>query len=131
MKNLRRLAFLALAAAFLPALTRPDPPKEQPHGIPARVPWNTSRITGSPDPPHPYKVERAFPKLSFKNPLLLTRGPDGKRFFVGEHAGKLYSFRDEQNVARADLFLDLITELHSWDKAKVKGIEAVYALAFH
>src|SRR5437016_11285137 len=83
-------------------------------GIPARIPWTTSRVTGSPEPPHPFTIERAFPKLQFKNPLLMARA--GDRFFVGEHAGKIFSFRDAQNVPKADLFFDLTRELSSWDK---------------
>ena len=34
---------------------------------PARVPWTTSRLTGSPDPPLPFRLERAFPKIGFTN----------------------------------------------------------------
>jgi putative heme-binding domain-containing protein len=105
---------------------------EQPFGIPKRVPWPTSRITGSPDPPPPYRIERVFPKLTFKNPLLITGAPGSNRFFVGEHAGKLYSFPIDPAAAKADLFLDLTTELKSWDAAgKVKGVGAVYGLTFH
>jgi putative heme-binding domain-containing protein len=121
------LCALALLVSFRPASA--DPPKaERAYGIPQRVPWTTSRVTGSPEPPHPYTIERAFPKLQFKNPLLMARA--GDRFFVGEHAGKIFSFPDDQNAAKADLFLDLTTELR-WDKARFKNIDAVYGLAFH
>src|ERR1700682_947164 len=51
------------------------PAKNATHGIAQRTPWTTSRLTGSPEPPHPYKIERVFPKLTFKNPLLLTMAP--------------------------------------------------------
>jgi putative heme-binding domain-containing protein len=105
---------------------------ERPYGIDKRVPWTTSRVTGSPEPPPPYRIERVFPKLAFKNPLLISSAPGTDRLFVGEHLGKLYSFRPDPAPDRADLFLDLTTELHSWDKAgKVKGVGAVYGLAFH
>src|SRR5216683_1810516 len=101
-------------------------------GISKRVPWTTSRLTGSPDPPPPYKIVRAFPKLTFKNPLLLTNAPGTERLFIGEQVGKLYSFPNDPAVGKADLFLDLTTEIHSWDpKGKVKGVEAVYGLTFH
>jgi putative heme-binding domain-containing protein len=121
------LCALALLPPFRPAAA--DPPKaERAYGIPQRVPWTTSRVTGSPEPPHPYTIERAFPKLQFKNPLLMARA--GDRFFVGEHAGKIFSFPDDQNAAKADLFLDLTTELR-WDKSRFKNIDAVYGLAFH
>jgi putative heme-binding domain-containing protein len=120
-----------LAVGFLGS--RPaDPPKaERPFGIAERVPWTTSRVTGSPEPPPPYRIERAFPKLTFKNPLLITNAPGTERLFVGEHAGKLYSFPQDADVAKPDLFLDLTTELHSWDKDTVRGLDAVYGLAFH
>jgi putative heme-binding domain-containing protein len=156
--------FLLLAVLVGFSLARPRPgwtqapngsgsnhPAARPYGIEKRVAWTTSRITGSPEPPYPYRVERVFPKLSFKNPLLITNPPGTERLFVGEQAGKLYSFprnpprgakkgtvplrREGQSPfspEKADLFLDLTTELKSWDKAgKVKGIDALYGLAFH
>jgi putative heme-binding domain-containing protein len=96
-----------------------------------RVPWTTSRIKGSPEPPHPYKIERAFAKLTFKNPLLLTMPPGGKRFFVGEQAGKIYSFPNDPECSKADLSLDVAKDLEGWDKAKVRGLDALYGLVFH
>src|SRR5437667_2332463 len=85
--------------------------EDKPFGISKRVPWTTSRLTGSPDPPPPYKIVRAFPKLTFKNPLLLRNAPGTERLFIGEQAGKLYSFPNNQGVAKADLFFDLTTEI--------------------
>jgi uncharacterized repeat protein (TIGR03806 family) len=103
-----------------------------PYGIDKRVAWATSRISGSPEPPLPYRIERVFPKLAFKNPLLIANAPGTDRLFVGEQAGKLYSFPKDPARDKPDMFLDLTAELHSWDKAgKVKGVEAVYGLAFH
>src|ERR1700752_3336905 len=100
--------------------------------IPRGTPGKASRIQGTPDPPHPYRVERAFPKLTFKNPLLLTRAPGTDRLFLAEQAGKIFSFRNDDRCEKADLFFDLTKEIHSWDpKGKVKGIDAVYGLAFH
>src|SRR5207244_9227447 len=60
-----------------------------------------------------------------------TSAPGTDRLFVGEQAGKLYSFPKDQSCARPDLFLDLTTELHGWDKAKVRGVGALYGLTFH
>src|SRR5262249_47255915 len=106
--------------------------EERPFGIAERKPWTTSRITGSPEPPHPYRLERFFPKLTFKNPVLMVLAPGGDRFFVVEQAGKMFSFRNDPNVAKADLFADLPAQLHSWDKAgKVEGVGDTYALVFH
>ncbi|HZY84688.1 MAG TPA: PQQ-dependent sugar dehydrogenase, partial [Gemmataceae bacterium] len=124
-------ALLTLPAA-LALRSAPPEGRDRPHGIKERVPWTTSRVSGSPDPPPPYRVERVFPKLTFKNPTLITSAPGTDRLFVGEQAGKLYSFRPAPEPAKADLFLDLTTELKSWDtKGKVRGIDAVYGLTFH
>ncbi|HJT75787.1 MAG TPA: PQQ-dependent sugar dehydrogenase, partial [Gemmataceae bacterium] len=53
-------------------------------------------------------------------------------FFVGEQSGKIYSFHNDESVSKPDLFLDLPRDVHSWDpKGKVKGVGALYGLAFH
>ncbi len=102
------------------------------HGLTKRVPWITSRVVGSPDPPHPYRIERAFPKLTFRNPLLLARPPVGDRLFVGEQFGKIFSFRDDPNTVKADLFIDLKQGIPGWDpKDKSRIFDALYGLAFH
>ena len=72
----------------------------RPFAIDKRVPWTTSRITGTPEPPPPYRIARAFPKLSFKNPLLMVRNPGSGRFFIGEQAGKIYSKEDLDEVLK-------------------------------
>src|SRR5262245_53565220 len=130
---------LALAAARVGgfaarvAVSAGQPPQAKEAG-PAqavRVPWTTSRVKGSPDPPPPFKVVRAFPNLKFAHPLLMARPPGSNRLFVGEHAGVLYSFVDRPD-ARAELFCDLrkeIRTLHLLPDAR--EVEAVYGLAFH
>jgi putative heme-binding domain-containing protein len=135
---MKRIALLVAGSlgAILVALHASAQPKkdvsaERPFGIDRRTPWTTSRVAGSPEPPHPYRIERVFPKLRFKNPLLLTRAPGTDRMFVAEHQGKMFSFPKDPNCARADLFFDPLTELHSWDKSKVKNVDTVYGLAFH
>jgi putative heme-binding domain-containing protein len=103
----------------------PEPAK------PARTPWTTSRLVGSPDPPPPFKVVRAFPNLKFEHPLLMARTPGIDRLFVGEQAGVLYSFLDKAD-AKADLFFDLRKEIKTLKlNPQAKEIEAVYGLVFH
>ncbi len=112
-------------AASPPGRTEAEPDK------PVRTPWTTSRVVGSPDPPPPFKVVRAFPKLKFEHPVLLARCPGSNRLFVGEQAGVLYSFADDPD-ARADLFLDLRKELKTIHLLPgAQEVEAVYGLAFH
>jgi putative heme-binding domain-containing protein len=96
-----------------------------------RPPWTTSRVTGSPDPPPPFKVVRVFPKLKFQHPLLLARCPGSDRLFVGEQDGVLYSFPNRPD-ATADLFCDLRKEIKTIPLLPgAKEIEAVYGLTFH
>lgn len=116
-----------LVAAVVASAAEPSPPTADR----ARIPWTTSRVIGSPDPPPPFKVVRAFPNLKFEHPLLLARCPGSDRLFLGEQAGVLYSFANKQD-AKAELFFDLrkeISTIHLHPQAK--GVEAVYGLAFH
>ncbi len=96
---------------------------ERPYGLAKRVPWTTSRITGSPEPPPPYQIERVFSKLQFKNPVVLTKAPNCERLFLAELRGKVYSFAADPACEQADLFADLAKD--------IKGLRRVYGLAFH
>ncbi len=114
-----------IVARFVPAAAEPEPAK------PVRTPWKASRVVGSPDPPAPFKVVRAFPNLKFEHPLLLARAPGSDRLFVGEQAGVLYSFVDKPD-AKAELFFDLRKEIKTVNKLPgAKEVEAVYGLTFH
>ncbi len=98
---------------------------------PSRIAWTTSRVVGTPDPPPPYRVVRAFPNLKFDHPLLMTRFPEGDRLLVGEENGVVYSFANRPD-AKAEVFCDFpkeIKTLHLLPEAK--AVDRVYALAFH
>src|SRR5687767_3859054 len=56
-----------------------------------RIPWTTSKITGSPSPPAPYLAERVFPSLTFDQPGEMVVFPDGKRFGLVEVKGKIFT----------------------------------------
>ncbi len=127
---------LALIAAFLALLTGgagwlASSAGQAPPAKAGRPAWTTSRVQGSPEPPPPFKVVRAFPNLKFNHPLLLARPPVGDRLFVGEQDGVLYSFVDRPD-ARAELFLDLRKEIKTVAMHPgAREVEAVYGLAFH
>jgi uncharacterized repeat protein (TIGR03806 family) len=122
---MRSLTVLAasVAGVLLAVLyqTRAAPEEKKagakPVGIDRRVPWTTSRVKGSPEPPAPYRPEVAFPRLRFSEPLDLVSVPGGNRLAVAERQGKLYTFVNDRDAGRADLLLD------------VK--KTVYALTFH
>ncbi|MBP87715.1 MAG: hypothetical protein CMJ64_13495 [Planctomycetaceae bacterium] len=88
-----------------------------------RVPWTTSRIIGVPDPPPPYKVEPAFPKLQFSKLVCITNAPGTQRLFVAEQGGKILSFVNDANCEQSDLFADV--------KAAQLKLGSIYGLAFH
>ena len=95
------LAFAAADAAEPSAAVR------RPHGLEKRVPWTTSRVIGSPEPPPPYRTARAFPRLSFNEPLDLAAAPGTDRLWVAERKGRVLSFVNRADVERADVALDL------------------------
>ncbi len=88
-----------------------------------RVPWTSSRIVGSPEPPLPYVAQRAFPNLKFNMCLDIVAAPGSERLFVVEQGGKVFSFPDDQAVTSADLVIDFAKE--------IPGVREVYSLAFH
>ncbi len=120
------LAVLALAlptAAAEESAAKDANSNDVPFGLSQRIPWTTSRITGSPEPPKPYLVERVFPELTFENPVELTPAPGSDRLFVLELRGKIYSFPNRNDVDKADLVVDLHESI---DKAG-----NFYGLEFH
>jgi putative heme-binding domain-containing protein len=129
------VALLALVGGFVAWLARsaaqPPPAKQATPAKAVRVPWTTSHVVGSPDPPPPFQVVRAFPNLKFTHPLLMARPPGSDRLFVGEQEGVLYSFKDRPD-ARAELFFDLRKEIKTMHLLPdAKEVEAVYGLVFH
>lgn len=88
----------------------------------ARVPWTTSRINGLPGPPEPYQLERAFPSLTFKNPVEMVWSPVLKKFAVLELGGKVFAFADDQKTAKPELMIDL---------ASTAKANRAYGLVFH
>jgi uncharacterized repeat protein (TIGR03806 family) len=101
--------------------------QRKPFGLDKRVPWTTSKVKGSPEPPPPYRTERAFPKLKFDEPLDLTYAPGTNRLFVAERWGKIYSFVNRQDVAKADLAL----HLQGKDEAGKPRKQVIYAFTIH
>ncbi len=79
----------------------------QKSGLDKRVPWTTSQVIGSPEPPPPYKTERVFARLKFFEPLDIGQPAGTDRLFVAERKGKVFSFENKAGVEQADLVVDL------------------------
>src|SRR5882724_11693455 len=98
-------------------------------GLEKRVPWTTSRVIGSPEPPPPYTTQLAFPKLpKFEEPLDLTYAPGTKRLFVAGRWGKIWSFVNKKDVDKADLVLEF---KGARDSRGMPMKQVIYALTFH
>ncbi len=82
-----------------------------------RVPWTTSRVTGSPDPPKEYHVQRVYPKLQFDQPVELMSLAETGKMMLLEVGGKLYTFDDDPECAKADLAIDLSPLIDGFQRA--------------
>src|SRR4051794_25989425 len=72
-----------------------------------RPPWTASHVHGSPEPPAPYKIVPAFPRLKFELPTSLEVIPGTNRMLVTERAGRILSFANSVDAPNADLVVDL------------------------
>src|SRR5687768_12206549 len=123
------LGAVLLVTGSLVSLAQPDNLKTQVSNtgrastLEKRSAWTSSRITGSPEPPSPYRTERIFPKLKWVEPLEMVALPGSDRFVLAEHAGKIYSFPNDPNCESADVFADM--------KQWKPEIQEVYSVTFH
>src|SRR6058998_2453053 len=98
-------------------------------GLEKRVPWTTSKVIGSPEPPPPYRTEPAFPKLpAFEEPLDLTYAPGSNRLFVAGRWGKIWSFVNKRDIDKADLALEF---KGAKDSKGQPMKQVIYAITFH
>ena len=92
-----------------------------------RVPWTSSRVVGSPDPPKPYHVQPAYPHLSFDQPVeLMPLGDTGKMMLL-EVGGKLYTFDDDPECRHADLAIDVQPLIGNFRRAFGFGVHPDFA----
>ena len=105
---------------------------DRPYGIETRIAWSASRVHGSPEPPLPFQTRRAFPQLTFHNPLDIAFAPGSNRVFVAEQFGRIYSFPNDEGASKADLCADLPSQVKGLDKVPFSsGVGAVYGITFH
>ena len=72
-----------------------------------RVEWTTSRLRGSPDPPAPYTLVRAFPTLKFKGPIFIAQEPGRDTIWLGEYKGKIWTFEPRNPAGTKKMVLDI------------------------
>src|SRR5207237_2774470 len=119
--------FILIIAALLFCGTRGAEPN-----TPARDAWTSANVRGTPEPVSRYVLERAFPKLmSFDRPDDIAFAPGSNRIFITTEKGKLYSFRNDPDVERFDLFFDPAEVKRLDTLPDCKGVDTVVALTFH
>ena len=92
-------------------------PSDKPNkafGIDKRIPWTTSHVHGSPEPPAPYRLVNAFPKIKFDFPLEMAPLPGTKLFLVAEQHGKLFTFENRRDAAVKHLLHDEKCDVYSF-----------------
>ncbi|HET6249373.1 MAG TPA: PQQ-dependent sugar dehydrogenase [Tepidisphaeraceae bacterium] len=83
-----------------------------PFGIAALTPWTTSNVVGFPDPPLPFAVTKAFPKLKIFQPLAAIEEPGADTCLVLQHLGsregpsRLVRIKDDPDADTAETLLD-------------------------
>lgn len=86
---------------------------DKPFGLEKRVPWNSSHLTGSPEPPLPYTVERTFTKHSWKGPIYIAEEPGSDRLWVVQadpdtnHGSRIVRIKDDPSSAESEVLLDI------------------------
>lgn len=97
----------------------------------AFLPWSTSiaaddKVDAS---PLPFTVERAFPNIDIKRPILLTHAGDGtNRVFVPSQYGVIYVFPNRDDVETPQVFLNISQRVTYKDSENEEGF---LGLAFH
>lgn len=76
--------------------------------LPARsTPWTTSRLTGTPEPPPPYRTTPAFARLAFERPVEMVPQPGSDWLLVLEQKGVLKAFHNRAEVSETTTVVDL------------------------
>jgi glucose/arabinose dehydrogenase len=79
--------------------------------------------------PLPVDAERAFPKLEFNRPIVLTHAGDGtNRVFVASQLGKVHVFPNKQTASKIETFLDIEDHVQYKDAENEEGF---LGMTFH
>lgn len=90
-----------------------------------RVPWTSSQVSGSPDPPKPYAAEVIWPQVTFQKGCDIAHLPSRQRIFITEQKGKIWMLPDDLSVPapEKELFADF--------SASHDPFESSFSLCFH
>src|SRR5262245_22688725 len=81
--------------------------ERKPYGIEKRVPWTTSHVQGSTEPPPRYGLEKVIADLPLDEPLELQAVPGSDRWVIAQRRGKIFTFENDPKKAKKHLLIDL------------------------
>ncbi|MFN3190104.1 MAG: PQQ-dependent sugar dehydrogenase [Aureliella sp.] len=82
-----------------------------------RIPWETSRIRGSAEPPKPYRLEPAYPNLQFRNPVELVALPGSNLMLLLQVNGQIFLFEDDVACENATLIHDIAANVDNFGRS--------------
>jgi uncharacterized repeat protein (TIGR03806 family) len=91
--------------------------EEPPFGLEHRIPWTTSRIVGSPDPPLPFTVEKTFTNIQWRGPIFVAPEPGTDSLLVIQQGGekerpsKILRVRDDPTANQFETLLTISNRL--------------------
>ena len=94
-------------------------------GLEGRVPWTSSRIAGTPEPPRPFVLKQVFEEWTHKNPVDVAFVPEWNRAVVLHVDGTWVSFSDRGDGSQAVPLIDLQS------LGKHPGLLRAYGFTFH
>jgi glucose/arabinose dehydrogenase len=106
------VALLIAAPWCVPAAEAPSAVEPR-FGLDKRIPWTTSHVVGSPNPPRPYRVKRAFPHLKFYQPIYVIAEPGTDNLLVIQHLGgyagpgKIHRFKNDPAIDKTEVLLEI------------------------
>jgi uncharacterized repeat protein (TIGR03806 family) len=114
--RIARLATLAWMCLVPGRGLADDAPLPTPAAAP--VPWTTSRLAGSPEPPLPYTVERTFDKLDLKTPIYVIEEPGTANLFAVLYAAgalptRVVRFANDPSAEKFETLYETTDRLYS------------------
>jgi uncharacterized repeat protein (TIGR03806 family) len=96
---------------------------EKPFGLEKRVPWNSGRLAGSPEPPLPYTALQTLTKHQWKSPIYIADEPGTDRLWIvqagtDEGSSRIVRIKDDPASAESTIVLEIPKRL-------------VYSVCFH
>ena len=82
-------------------------PVRKASGLEKRELWTTSKVKGSPEPPAPYRMAKAFPKVSFTRRSNSRPCRARRRGSSPSEPGKILTFDADPDKAKPKLVLDV------------------------